>query len=192
MSEKIIPVLLYETYEKLGTHKYEIINITTEWCPPCKGLKKAMPKLFKTPEFSDKDICVYVVDGDVCQAFEIFRKSIENDKTLSFPMDNSRFVKCLIKKIRDINRKTGKTFKVITEKLISNFGLELKDDKIHLTDSFEELKSMTLPTEKFDVHAYPTLILHKDGEPIDETDRKIIGFLDEATLRENILTFLSM
>lgn len=60
---------LSEIKKKLGTHKYEIIDISTEWCGPCRLLKKDLKSILKN-NFLDKDLVIYEVDGDECTEAE--------------------------------------------------------------------------------------------------------------------------
>lgn len=171
MSEKIIPLTLYEINEKLGSHKYEIIDISTEWCGPCKQMKKAMIKLLKLPEFADKDLCVYVINGDVCLQMQTHLDLIAEmeEKGLSFPIGFQEFTKLMVEAGRyspfDIEEKANK--------IITDLGLELKDNIIYMTKSLQKLREKPIITKEFDVGGYPTLIFYIDGKPvtkpIDET-----------------------
>ena len=62
-TENIISISPKELYNNIGSHKFEIVDISTEWCGPCQYMKeKVFPKIVK--KFNDKDLVIYLIDGD--------------------------------------------------------------------------------------------------------------------------------
>jgi thiol-disulfide isomerase/thioredoxin len=195
MSEKISIISLADLPSKIGSHQFEIVDISTDWCGPCQSMKQAMHKIFETTSFKDKDIQVYVIDGDICSTIE--RKiAIINDalkEGITFPVSEEEFLKFFSAKINSDNDYTKDEMETITNELLTDLGLERKDGKIYLNDTFEKLSKMEDPTKEFNVDGYPTLILYKDGKPIttpiDEKDYGSRGFYEydeEACKKDNV------
>lgn len=58
-----------EIPKNIGKHKYEIVDISAAWCPPCRMLKQqGFPALFQ--KFKALDLIVYGIDGDECDGIE--------------------------------------------------------------------------------------------------------------------------
>jgi thiol-disulfide isomerase/thioredoxin len=64
---ELIEIAPDQLESRLGTHKIEIIDISTTWCPPCQALKsRGFPALFA--KYPEEDLVVYAIDGDEAEA----------------------------------------------------------------------------------------------------------------------------
>lgn len=187
-NDKMIHIKWDQYPSILGTHKFEILDISTEWCNPCNYMKKEVfPKIVKT--FSDKDVLVYLIDGDELSNIMQVKMLIEKIK----PVFNGGIIKKekIIKLLVDEKMAVdwdGESKESLAEQILSSLIdggiINAKKDGLSLNLSDEVKKKIEYknPSEEFDVDGYPTMIFFKEGKPItipiDEKDLDSRGLVE--------------
>lgn len=179
MNKKIVKITLQDLKDKIGTHEFEIIDISTNWCGPCQAMKKSMEKIFTLKDFKNVDLQVYVLDGDVCSSISgdfMVAKAIK-EKKKDFPMKRQDFLNLLEEILPDDHEERELVFMMNAICDVEFF--EKKDGEIYMnTSDFDD--NTFNPYIEFEVNAYPTLIFYHNGDPIksplNEDDYESRGF----------------
>lgn len=160
-----------ELGDAIGKHEFEIIDVSTEWCGPCHGLKKAMKKVLKGKKFENVDLEVYYIDGDECSEYEqnidLVNKSLSDG--LTYPIPRSEFIKWLHETINQENLYDKDEMDQILDQITSSQFFERENGHINISENIEDLKKIVNPMIEFQVDGFPTLILFRNGKPIEKS-----------------------
>lgn len=159
---KITEINLNDLNDKLGTHEYEIVNISTKRCQPCQEMKKLMKEILDSKDFENVDIHVYVLEGShhLIKRPELNLANKIIKKNRKFPMDVQDFLKILEEIFKSEDNDYWTPSRAMNS-ICDGIMFENKEGKIFMKD-------LSNPFFEFEVPYGPTSIFYHHGKPIEK------------------------